>query len=59
MGPLLAGPQVLSSATQPFLESSRNAPPHDYTKNGCVADYRYWAQLLPFLRSKNKAMSFS
>ena len=34
------------SATQPFLKSSRNAPPHllggalrDDTKNGCVADY--------------------
>ena len=33
------------SATQPFLVSSRNAPPHwggalrDDTKNGCVADY--------------------
>ena len=34
------------SATQPFLVSSRNAPPHkwggalrDDSKNGCVADY--------------------
>ena len=27
------------SATQPFLVSSRNAPPlRDDTKNGCVAD---------------------
>ena len=36
---------VCQSATQPFLVSSRNAPPHwggvlrDGTKNGCVADY--------------------
>ena len=36
----------VQSATQPFLESSRNAPPpqrggasRDDTKNGCVADY--------------------
>ena len=36
----------VQSATQPFLVSSRNAPPHqwgkalrDDTKNGCVADY--------------------
>ena len=36
--------QSSQSATQPFLVSSRNAPPHwggalrDDTKNGCVAD---------------------
>ena len=36
---------VCQSATQPFLVSPRNAPPHwggalrDDTKNGCVANY--------------------
>ena len=36
---------VCQSATQPFLVSPRNAPPHwggalrDDTKNGCVTDY--------------------
>ncbi|PFX30573.1 ABC transporter G family member 2 [Stylophora pistillata] len=33
---------LIRSATQPFLGSSRNAPPHVTTrKNGCVADYDY------------------
>ena len=41
-------PLVQYSATQPFLVSSRNAPPHEWggalhddAKNGCVADYLY------------------
>ena len=40
---ILFKPSESQFATQPFLVSSRNAPPgalRDDTKNGCVADYR-------------------
>ena len=43
---------IWQSATQPFLVSSRSAPPHD-TKNGCVADYPFGGYREKYTRERH------